>query len=135
MNLTPLQEEALKYIKSGKNVFLTGQAGTGKTYLLKIFIEWFNSNNDNKSLVITSTTGLSALLINGMTINRFAGIGVADKDLEYYYKKILKNGNVKKRWNKTQVLIIDEISMMNPDTFDLLNNLAKKIRGNMVEFN
>ena len=133
MNLTPLQEEALKYMKTGNNVFLTGQAGTGKTYLLKIFIEWFNTNNDEKELVITSTTGLSALLINGMTINRFAGIGLADKDLEYYYKKILKNGNIKKRWNKTQVLIIDEISMMNPDTFDLLNNLAKKIRGNGSE--
>jgi len=133
MNLTPLQEEALKYMKTGKNVFLTGQAGTGKTYLLKIFIDWFNSTNDKKELVITSTTGLSALLINGMTIHRFAGVGLADKDLEYYYKKILKNSNIKKRWNKTQVLIIDEISMMNPDTFDLLNNLAKKIRGNEGE--
>jgi ATP-dependent DNA helicase PIF1 len=133
MNLTALQEDALKYMKTGNNVFLTGQAGTGKTYLLKIFIDWFNTNNDEKELVITSTTGLSALLINGMTINRFAGIGLADKDLEYYYKKILKNANIKKRWNKTQVLIIDEISMMNPDTFDLLNNLAKKIRGNEDE--
>lgn len=133
MNLTPLQEEALKYMKTGNNVFLTGQAGTGKTYLLKIFIEYYNRINDNKTLVITSTTGLSALLINGMTINRFAGIGLANQDLEYYYKKILKNGNVKKRWNKTEVLIIDEISMMNPDTFDLLNNLAKKIRANNTE--
>jgi ATP-dependent DNA helicase PIF1 len=128
MNLTPLQTEALNYMKAGNNIFLTGQAGTGKTHLLKIFIEWYN--NDDKTLVITSTTGLSALLINGMTINRFAGIGVANKDLDYYYKKILKSGNSKKRWEKTEVLIIDEISMMHPDTFDLLNNLAKKICNN-----
>ena len=80
MNLTPLQEDALKYMKTGNNVFLTGQAGTGKTYLLKIFIDWFNTNNDVKELVITSTTGLSALLINGMTINQQPGTSFS-KDL------------------------------------------------------
>ena len=91
MNLTPLQEEALKYMKTGNNVFLTGQAGTGKTYLLKIFIEWFNTNNDEKELVITSTTGLSALLINGMTINRFAGIGLSRSSFRYCLIVILHN--------------------------------------------
>ena len=91
-NLTRKQHEALEYMKHGHNVFLTGQAGTGKSYLLKIFIEWYHYNNDadKNKIYVTSTTGLSSLLIDGITINRYAGIGIGDKDVEHYFKKISK---------------------------------------------
>ena len=135
-NLTTKQLNALKSIQSGKNVFLTGPAGSGKSYLLKYFIDWYKENNedDNNKIFITSTTGLSALIIDGMTINRFSGIGTGDKDVEDYYKKIIKMSNLKKRWCSTSVLIIDEISMMDPDIFDKLEILSRKIRKNDEPF-
>lgn len=130
IELTQKQKEALKAMKSGQNVFLTGPAGTGKSFLLKHFIFWFQLNNENEhaKIFITSTTGLSSLLIDGMTINRYSGIGIGDKDVETYYKKIIKMKSLKTRWLSTKVLIIDEISMMNPDLFDKLETLARKIR-------
>ena len=136
--LTEKQKYALECMKNGKNVFLTGPAGTGKSYLLKIFIEWYNINNieyeSDKSIYITSTTGLSALLINGITIHRFAGIGIGDKDVETYYNKIIKIKELRKRWQNVNVLIIDEISMMDSELFDKLEHLARMIRRNNKHF-
>ena len=130
ISFTKKQLEALDAIKKGFNVFLTGPGGSGKSFLIKYFVEFYKNEIETKDsqLHITSTTGLSSLLIDGMTIHRYSGIGTGLKDIDYYYKKILKMKNVKKRWLATTVLIIDEISMMNSDFFDKLENLAKKIR-------
>jgi ATP-dependent DNA helicase PIF1 len=139
IKLTDKQELALEYMKNGRNVFLTGPAGTGKSYLLEIFINWYKTNNylddiSEQSVYITSTTGLSALLIKGMTIHRFAGIGIGDKDVETYYNKIIKRKEIRRRWQSVNVLIIDEISMMDAQLFDKLEELARKIRRNDKPF-
>lgn len=135
-NLTLKQKEALRHMKSGKNIFLTGPAGTGKTFILKYFIDWYKENKENEDykIYITSTTGLASLLIDGMTIHRYAGIGIGDKDINTYYKKIMKMKSLKRRWISTSVLVIDEISMMNPDLFDKLEALARKIKLNDKPF-
>ena len=132
ITFTAKQQEALKYIKESRNVFLTGPGGTGKSFLLKYFIDYYKSEieTENSKLHVTSTTGLSALLIDGITIHRYAGIGTGSKDIDTYYKKIMKMKNIKNRWLNTGVLIIDEISMMDADLFDKLEILAKKIRKN-----
>ena len=129
-NLTQKQHDAFSFMKSGSNVFLTGPGGTGKSFLLKYFIDYYKNNaeTDREQIYVTSTTGLSSLLIDGMTINRYSGIGTGNKELEYYFKKISKIGHLKKRWINTGVLIIDEISMMDPNIFDMLEILARKIR-------
>lgn len=129
--LTDKQQSAFDFMKSGKNIFLTGPGGSGKSYLLKIFINWF-SNKDK--IFVTSTTGLSSILIDGMTIHRYSGIGTGEKDVETLYKKIIKMKNLKTRWLNTEVLIIDEISMLEPDIFDKLEILARKIRKNEQPF-
>ena len=69
-----------------------------------------------------------------MTIHRYSGIGIGEKDIDTLYKKIIKMKNLKNRWRNTDVLIIDEISMMEPDIFDKLEILAKKIRNSELPF-
>ena len=136
VELNSKQKKAFDEIINGKNVFLTGPGGSGKSFLLKYFIEYYKNNveTEDSLLFVTSTTGLSALLIDGITINRYAGIGIGDKELNYYYNKIIKMRTLKKRWIKTKILIIDEISMMTPELFDKLEQLARKIRKNEKKF-
>jgi ATP-dependent DNA helicase PIF1 len=130
IELTEKQLLALEYLKEGRNVFLTGPGGSGKSFIIKYYVNWFQlyKENDNCKIYITSTTGLSAILIDGITIHRWAGIGIGNKDEDYYYKMIIKNNFLKKKWLHTHTLIIDEISMMNPNLLDKLEILARKIR-------
>ena len=87
MILNEQQQDALNSIISGKNVFLTGPAGSGKSFVLNTFIKYYEENKKG-ILYKTSMTGISALLINGITLHRFAGIGIATKNVEYYISKI-----------------------------------------------
>lgn len=134
--LTEKQSLALKCMKNGYNTFLTGPGGTGKSFLIKHFIEWYKAEkeHDRAKIYITSTTGLSSLLIDGITINRYSGIGTGEKPVQELFNKINKLAQVKKRWNETAILIIDEISMMNADLFDKLEIIAKKVRKNDAPF-
>lgn len=137
IQLTEKQELALEAMKKGKNVFLTGPGGSGKSFLLKFFIEWYKQNKEteSKKIYITSTTGLSASLIEGTTIHSYSGIGTGQKDISEIYKNIINFPNgCKKRWSETGILIIDEISMMESSIFDKLEILAKKIRKNNERF-
>ena len=129
---TEKQLEAFNSIKNGENVFLTGPAGSGKSFLLNHFITEYKG--EKSEIFITSTTGLSSILIDGITIHRYAGIGTGDKDIDTYYKKIIKMKNLRDRWRNTKILIIDEISMMDGELFDKLEILAKKIRKNDAPF-
>jgi ATP-dependent DNA helicase PIF1 len=135
-NLNDKQTLAFNFMKDCKNIFISGPAGCGKSFIVKYFIDYYKSERetDNSKIYITSTTGLSSLIIDGITINRYSGIGTGEKDVEEYYKKIKKIHVVRKRWLNTGVLIIDEISMMNPDIFDKLELLARKIRNNDIPF-
>jgi ATP-dependent DNA helicase PIF1 len=130
------QNNAFVSMKNGKNVFLTGPAGCGKSFLLKYFIQWFKTEKEDNynKIFITSTTGLSSLLIDGMTINRYSGIGTGNKDVDLIIQKIMKMKSQRERWKLTKILIIDEISMMSPDIFDKLEIIARKIRKNPKPF-
>ena len=138
MDLTIKQKEALNSILDGKNVFLTGPGGTGKSHLLKIFIERYNKINilsdSEKELYVTSTTGISSLLINGKTLHSYAGIGLGNKSYDFYIDKIKKNYKLKNRWRNTKILIIDEISMLEPELFEKLEIIARKVRNNEKKF-
>lgn len=117
------QNEALNLLKMGKNVFLTGAAGSGKTFLLNKYISYLKDNGVR--IAITASTGLAATHLNGMTIHAWSGIGVRDqltpKDLE----KIQESKRLKSNYKKTKVLIIDEISMLHGYQLDMVDTIAR----------
>jgi len=136
IEFTEKQNKALEYLKEGKNIFLTGPGGSGKSFIIKYYVNWFNLHKENEysKIHITSTTGLSSILIDGITIHRYAGIGIGIKDVDFYYNKIIKNRILKNRWLNTNTLIIDEISMLDPELFDKLDLIARKVRKNNNPF-
>merc|ERR1712224_66264 len=123
---------ALQLVKSGKNIFITSRgAGCGKTYLLK---EIINEYKNHKLIAITASTGIASVLINGVTLHSWAGIGLGNRDLDRLVKKIKNSKKKLERWKKTEILIIDEISLISPQLFDKLEHLARLVRNNELPF-
>ena len=107
---TEIQQQAMNSMLKGKNVFVTGPGGTGKSYCIFYFLAKMKEMGLTKEeIAVTSTTGISASLIGGTTLHRFAGIGIGNKSFEYYYDSISKDHFKKKKWTKCKILIIDEV--------------------------
>lgn len=119
------QQMIVHQIMKGKNVFITGPAGTGKSFLLK----YLNSHVQN--LHITATTGVAAVNVGGTTLHSWAGIGDVDEDPMSIAKKIRHSdlhGLVRARIASASVLAIDEISMLDGRLLDQLNMVCKEVR-------
>jgi ATP-dependent DNA helicase PIF1 len=130
--LSEEQQKGFEIAKDGKNIFITGIAGTGKSFLLKKIIKYFENNE--KNIGVTSSTGVSALLIGGTTLHSFLKIGLGkDSSLKLYEK--LKE---KKYYNKEfdnleklenlEILIIDEISMISYELFIKISEYLSLIK-------
>ena len=123
------QSKALSLLEDGQSIFLTGPGGVGKTAVLKTFI-----NSSTMNIAVTSTTGTSALLLNGTTLHSFLGIGLGTDNIRRLVDKIFNNDWLRKRWILLECLVIDEVSMMHPDLFDKLEEIARIIRNNSKPF-
>ena len=117
------QETALKLLKAGENVFLTGSAGAGKTYTLNQYINYLKARK--VSVAITASTGIAATHMNGMTIHTWAGIGIKDFLSEDDLKRMKERKYLKEHLENAQVLIIDEISMLHAKQLNLVNQVLK----------
>lgn len=117
------QNEALSVLKMGANVFLTGAAGSGKTYLLNQYIHYLKENN--VPVAITASTGIAATHLHGTTIHSWSGIGIKDSLSSLDLEKLRKNKRIKSNYKKTKVLIIDEISMLQKNQLDMLDFIAR----------
>jgi ATP-dependent DNA helicase PIF1 len=131
--MNTLQQKAFNLICNNKNVFITGGAGVGKSYVIQEFVKFIKSKNI-KNIGITSTTGISSLLIGGSTLHSFLGIGLGNSSNDSLFTKIKGKNKLWKRWRTLDILIIDEVSMLSPKLFDKLNGLAKRIRRNEKPF-
>ena len=120
------QSQAFLILQKGRSVFLTGAAGSGKTYLLKNFIKWAQSHN--KKLAVTATTGLAATHLNGRTIHSWSGIGIASELSANLLKKIANNKSIVQDITQTDILIIDEISMFSAKHLDMVNVICQRLR-------
>ncbi len=129
--LSPKQNEAYRLMERGDNIFLTAAGGYGKTFLLMKFI---NSFSFRRKIGVTSTTGTSAILLNGSTLHSFLGIGLGKDSVENLLLHIKSRSYLNKRWKELETLIIDEISMLSPVLFDKLELLARSVRYNDKPF-
>ncbi|QTD63397.1 AAA family ATPase [Acinetobacter towneri] len=117
------QETALKLLKAGENVFLTGSAGAGKTYTLNQYINYLKARK--VPVAITASTGIAATHMNGMTIHTWAGIGIKDFLSDADLKNMKERKYLKEHLENAQVLIIDEISMLHAKQLNLVNQVLK----------
>ena len=126
------QTDALNILKMGHNVFLTGMAGAGKTFVLNQYIEWLKDNSI--PVAITASTGIAATHIGGTTLHSFAGLEIYDELDEKLLDKILQKQTVNRKVNNASVLIIDEVSMLRSTVLDAVNVICQRIRHNSDPF-
>lgn len=120
------QQLALSILKSGRNVFLTGQAGSGKTFVINKYIQRLRSCG--VQVAITASTGIAATHIGGVTIHSRSGIGIKDILSDYDMELIQQNERLHKNINKAKVLIIDEVSMLSANTIDSVDRVVQMLR-------
>lgn len=120
------QAQALAIMKTGVNVYLTGSAGSGKTYLLNQYISYLNDHDI--PVAITASTGIAATHMNGMTIHGWAGIGIKDTMDEHDIELLEGKQYLWKRFEKARVLIIDEVSMLHAHRLDIVERVCRRFK-------
>jgi ATP-dependent exoDNAse (exonuclease V) alpha subunit len=126
------QEQAFQIYLQGKNIFLTGQAGTGKSYLLGKIIE--DAERRNIRVSRTASTGIAGTHIGGTTIHSWSGIGIKTKLTTEDLFKVKNNRFSSAKIVKTDLLIIDEISMLSANTLDNVDEVCRFVRGKSQPF-
>ncbi len=120
------QARALEILKTGVNVFLTGEPGAGKTYVINQYIAWLEAADLN--VAVTASTGIAATHIGGLTIHSWSGVGARDHINQYDLDQIVSKEKTVKRVKKAHVLIIDEISMIDGKMLDMVDVICRTIR-------
>jgi hypothetical protein len=122
-------KKVLTLLQNGENVFLTGYAGTGKSYILNKLKEKFK-----KKLTITSTTGIAAVNVKGQTLHSWAGVGLCKNPVYKVVEKIRTRPSVLKQIQSCKILAVDEISMLSMETFEYIDEVLKIIRESVEPF-
>ena len=122
-------------IDNGENIILSGSGGTGKTFSLRKIAEYLTKQS--KTIACTATTGVAAINLNvpeykisGSTLHSWAGVGLAQGEAKKLHAKVHHDQRASKRWLYTDVLIIDEVSMLGADFIDKLDYIGRGIRSN-----
>ena len=130
VQLSDTQQRAMDLFNSGKNVFIIGSGGHGKSMLVKEM----RYQQKDKRVVVTATTGIAAYNINGVTINSFMGIGTGNQSVEKLVTKIRKKNKIAERIRTVDILIIDEISMASAELFEKINTICQIVRRSCLPF-
>lgn len=126
------QKQALQVMMNGANVFLTGAPGAGKTYVLNEFVG--RAMHAGKRIAVTASTGIAASHLGGTTIHSWSGLGIIDSLTKDDLKRIGASDRLVKRYNGTDVLVIDEVSMLHGHRLDMINQVAKLLRDSQEAF-
>ena len=127
------QTTALNILKTGKNVFITGSAGTGKTHLLNQYIQYLKERRIYATII--APTGIAASHLKGNTIHSFFALGIRDTTVDNGYVEFLQDKSyLKTRFSKLQVLIIDEVSMVSPEIFASMDKVLRAFKNSPDPF-
>jgi ATP-dependent DNA helicase PIF1 len=126
------QSEALSILKTGGNVFLTGEPGSGKTHTITEYVAWLRAHAIEPA--ITASTGIAATHIHGLTIHSWSGIGIGEQPLAQLLEQVTQKEHLVKRIQKTKVLIIDEISMLSGEVLTMVDAVIREIRRTQLPF-
>lgn len=126
------QAQALQIMMSGANVFLTGSPGAGKTYVLNQFIRL--ARKQHKTVAVTASTGIAATHIGGVTIHSWSGLGVRETLETRDLQQLSGNTKLVKRYNATDVLVIDEVSMLHGRRLDMVDQVCRLLRASPEPF-
>lgn len=126
------QDQALTILKTGANVFLTGEPGAGKTYVLNQYIEHLKDHA--VTVAVTASTGIAATHIGGVTIHSWSGVGIKKNISAQELDEMEQKKYLWKRFDKTEVLIIDEISMLDAGVLDSVDSICKTFKRNPAPF-
>ena len=120
------QKDALNILKAGRNAYVTGAAGSGKTHVLNEYISYLKHRG--VSVGITASTGIAATHIGGVTIHSWSGVGIKETLSGMDIEDLTQKEYLWKRFDKTQVLIIDEVSMLSPRLFDTVERVCRAMK-------
>ena len=134
MQAAPLSEKqraAVELAKEGRNCFVTGSGGVGKSFLLETLIAELEALG--KRVHVTASTGIAAVNVGGTTLHAWAGVGLGAEPVEELVVRLRFQKKAKARW-ACDVLVIDEVSMLDADFFDKLNAIGKRLRQRQAAF-
>ncbi len=120
------QDVALALLRSGANVFLTGEPGAGKTFVVNRYVAWLREHGIEPA--ITASTGLAATHVGGMTIHAWSGIGIRTGLTPTELSVMADDARLRRRVGKASVLIVDEISMLDARVLDAVDAACRAIR-------
>ncbi len=126
------QQQALAILKTGANVFLTGEPGAGKTHVINEYVAYLRAHEIEPA--ICASTGIAATHIGGMTIHSWCGIGIKNKLDKYDLNQIASSERIRKRVGQAKVLIIDEISMLSAKTLNMVEVVCRMIKNDTRPF-
>ncbi len=124
VELSPEQSQALEFLRSGENIFLTGGAGSGKSFLIRYFM----SELDPKLMPILASTGAAAVLLGGRTFHSFFGLGIMEGGPEATFERASKDRRLMSRLRNVEGVIIDEVSMIPGGALRVAEALAQRAR-------
>lgn len=120
------QAEALEVLKSGANVFLTGEPGAGKSYTINLFTEWLRQRGT--VYAVTASTGIAATHVNGVTLHSWSGIKMKRKISDAHLEQMASDRFHVERVSRPKVLIVDEVSMIDAKMVDMLDIILRHFR-------
>ena len=126
------QKEALSILKTGANVFLTGEPGSGKTHTINEYVAYLRERGIEPA--VTASTGIAATHIGGMTIHSWSGIGIKTSLDAYELDKLGSSEYLAKRIGRAKILIIDEVSMLSAGTLSMVDAVCREVRRNPEPF-